>query len=49
MLVRKNVDLEGATLITDEFSGYIGIGKMLPQTGTPLKGILQGHSNIDNT
>lgn len=30
MLVRKNVDLEGATLITDEFSGYIGIGKMLP-------------------
>ena len=37
MLVRKNVDLEGATLITDEFRGYIGIGKVLP------------HKTIDHT
>jgi transposase-like protein len=29
MLVRKNVDTEYATLITDEFSGYIGINKIV--------------------
>ena len=29
-LVRRNVDIETATLITDEYKGYIGIEKVLP-------------------
>ena len=29
-LVRKNVDVSNATLITDEFKGYLGIKKMMP-------------------
>ncbi|MFC2060863.1 IS1595 family transposase, partial [Chloroflexota bacterium] len=29
-LVRRNVDIKNATLITDEFSGYIGIRRILP-------------------
>ena len=36
-LIRKNVDCEGATLMTDQFSGYIGIGKVLP------------HKTVDHT
>lgn len=30
MLVRRNVDVKNATLITDEYSGYIGIQKLMP-------------------
>ena len=29
-LVRKNVDLENATLMTDEYKGYIGMNRILP-------------------
>jgi hypothetical protein len=29
-LVRRNVDTNNATLITDEFTGYIGISRILP-------------------
>jgi transposase-like protein len=36
-LIRKNVDCEGAVLMTDQFRGYIGIGKVLP------------HKTIDHT
>ena len=36
-LVRRNVDAETATLITDEYKGYIGIEKILP------------HQTIDHT
>lgn len=36
-LIRKNVDVEGAVLITDQFRGYIGIGKIMP------------HKTIDHT
>ena len=30
MLVRKNVDIQNATLITDEYKGYIGIQTIMP-------------------
>ena len=30
MLVRRNVDTKNATLITDEYSGYIGIQRLMP-------------------
>jgi len=30
MLVRRNVDIKNATLITDEYKGYIGIQKLMP-------------------
>ena len=30
MLVRKHVDVENATLFTDEFKGYLGIKSMMP-------------------
>lgn len=30
MLVRKNVDTKNATLITDEYKGYIGIQTLMP-------------------
>jgi transposase-like protein len=30
MLVRKNVDIENSTLITDEYKGYIGIQTIMP-------------------
>jgi len=30
MLVRKNVDIENSTLITDEYRGYIGIQTIMP-------------------
>ena len=30
MLVRRNVDIKNAILITDEYRGYIGIQKMMP-------------------
>lgn len=30
MLVRKNVDIENSTLITDEYKGYIGIQTLMP-------------------
>jgi hypothetical protein len=30
MLVRRNVDIKNATLITDEYSGYIGIQRLMP-------------------
>ena len=36
-LVRRNVDVETATLITDEYKGYIGIEKILP------------HQTVDHT
>ena len=30
MLVGRNVDIKNATLITDEYGGYIGIQKLMP-------------------
>jgi len=36
-LIRKNINCEGATLMTDQFRGYIGIGKILP------------HKTVDHT
>jgi len=29
-LVRRNVDISNATLITDEFSGYMGLQRIMP-------------------
>ena len=48
-LVRKNVDIKNATLITDEYSGYVAIKRFMPhETVNHQVWYVDGHKHTNN-